>query len=205
MSFFTLIVTAIGLAADAFAVAVGRGMRWPRFAWRPAVAIAVTFGAFQGLMPLLGWVLGNSLTNVIVDFDHWLAFGLLLAIGVKMAWEALRDFRTSGEDAVTESAATRPATGEAAGAVARVRPAELLTLGVATSIDALAVGVSFAVLEVSIVLAAVVIAAITAAMSVAGVAIGHHAGRHLRSYAELAGAAVLVGIGVTILLEHMSA
>jgi len=205
MSFFTLIVTAIGLAADAFAVAVGRGMRWPRFAWRPAVAIAVTFGAFQGLMPLLGWVLGNSLTNVIVDFDHWLAFGLLLAIGVKMAWEALRDFRTSGEDAVTESAATRPATGEAAGAVARVRPAELLTLGVATSIDALAVGVSFAVLEVSIVLAAVVIAAITAAMSVAGVAIGHHAGRHLRGYAELAGAAVLVGIGVTILLEHMSA
>lgn len=225
MSFLTLIVTAIGLAADAFAVSVGRGMRWHRFAWRPALAIALTFGAFQAVMPVLGWALGSAFAGQIVAYDHWVAFGLLAAIGGKMIWESRGNLRPAGE----ANDADEPGTGEPAEAEGRptsdlasrgatpdamvttalappsVRLGELLVLGVATSIDALAVGVTLGLLDVSVALAAVVIGVVTALLSLLGVAIGHHAGRRLRACSELLGGLVLIGIGVKILLDHMLA
>src|SRR5690606_16034474 len=145
MSILTLIVTAIGLSADAFAVSVGRAMRWRHFAWKPALALALTFGAFQALMPVLGWALGSAFADAIVEVDHWIAFGLLAMIGGKMIWESFRELR-SDDDNTAERVS-----------VPRIGVGALLLLGLATSIDALAVGVSLALLGTSIVLAAVVI------------------------------------------------
>lgn len=194
MSFLTLIVTAIGLSADAFAVSVGRAMRWRHFAWKPALALALTFGGFQALMPVLGWALGSAFADAITDVDHWIAFGLLAAIGGKMMWESISEFRSGDDDDDDE---TEPVT------VPRVGVGALLLLGVATSIDALAVGVSLALLGVSIVLAAVVIGVITGGISLLGVALGQRAGHRLSGSAELLGGAVLIAIGVKILIEHL--
>lgn len=190
MSFLTLIVTALGLAADAFAVSVGRGMRWHRFAWKPALAIGLTFGAFQALMPVLGWALGSAFADAISEVDHWIAFALLAAIGGKMMWEAVRDFRSTQARASDSGTAPRIGVGE------------LLVLGLATSIDALAVGVSLALLGVSILAAAILIGAVTAGLSTLGVALGHHAGNRSRGVAEILGGAVLIAIGAKILVEH---
>lgn len=191
MSILTLIVTAIGLSADAFAVSVGRAMRWRHFAWKPALALALTFGGFQALMPVLGWALGSAFADAIVEVDHWIAFGLLAMIGGKMIWESFRELRS--DDADDAEGVTVPRIGVGA----------LLLLGLATSIDALAVGVSLALLGVSIVLAAVVIGVITGGISLLGVALGQRAGHRLSGSAELIGGAVLIAIGVKILIEHL--
>lgn len=191
MSILTLIVTAIGLSADAFAVSVGRAMKWRHFAWKPALALALTFGAFQALMPVLGWALGSAFADAIVEVDHWIAFGLLAMIGGKMIWESFRELRS--DDADDAEGVTVPRIGVGA----------LLLLGLATSIDALAVGVSLALLGVSIVLAAVVIGVITGGISLLGVALGQRAGHRLSGSAELIGGAVLIAIGVKILIEHL--
>lgn len=214
MSFLMLIVTAVGLAADAFAVSAGRGMRWHRFAWRPALALSLTFGLFQAGMPVLGWALGSAFAHSIVTFDHWVAFGLLVAIGGKMIWESGHDAE-SASSVATEDFHREPHTSAAGPATRgsalelelerpRVKPGELLLLGVATSIDALAVGVSLALLDVSVALAAVLIGVVTAALSLAGVAVGHRAGRRLSAYAELIGGIVLIAIGVKILVDHLT-
>ncbi|MCB2412642.1 manganese efflux pump MntP family protein [Demequina sp. TTPB684] len=200
MSFIILLLTAVGLAADAFAVSVSKGLQMRHFRWAPSLAIALTFGLFQGLMPVMGWALGSAFSGPIAAFDHWLAFGLLTAIGAKMVWEARVGSREEAQSA-PEASTPDSARPEASTLVLRKR--ELLTLGVATSIDALAVGISLAVLDVNIAQAAVVIAVITAALSLAGVRLGHHAGRHLGAWAELFGGLVLIGIGVKILIEHL--
>lgn len=212
MSFLMLIVTAVGLAADAFAVSAGRGMRWPRFAWRPALALSLTFGLFQAGMPVLGWALGSAFAHLIVTFDHWVAFGLLVAIGGKMVWESRHDEGSASSGATEDSLGelrAKPAGPATRGSVLelerpRVKPGELLLLGVATSIDALAVGVSLALLDVSVALAAVLIGVVTAALSLVGVAVGHRAGRKLSAYAELVGGIVLIAIGVKILVDHLT-
>lgn len=191
MSILTLIVTAIGLSADAFAVSVGRAMRWRHFAWKPALALALTFGGFQALMPVLGWALGSAFADAIVEVDHWIAFGLLAMIGGKMIWESFRELRSDDDNAAERVS------------VPRIGVGALLLLGLATSIDALAVGVSLALLGVSIVLAAVVIGVITGGISLLGVALGQRAGHRLSGSAELIGGAVLIAIGVKILIEHL--
>jgi len=187
LSFIVLLLTSAGLAADAFAVSVGKGMHLRAFAWKPALALAITFGAFQALMPVIGWALGSTLAGSIVAYDHWIAFGLLVAIGAKMMWES-RGVTEEGRE-------TQPA----------IRVRELLILGVATSIDALAVGVSLAFLDVSITGAAITIGLVTAALSLLGVWLGHYAGRRLSSCAELIGGLVLIGIGTKILVDHLTA
>ncbi len=186
MSLIVLLLTAAGLAADAFAVSVGKGMHLRAFEWKPALTLALTFGGFQALMPVIGWALGTTLAGAIESFDHWIAFGLLAAIGVKMIWES----RALGD----EGREPKPA----------IRLRELLVLGVATSIDALAVGVSLAFLDVDITMAAVTIGVVTAALSLLGVWLGHYAGRRLASCAELVGGLVLIGIGANILISHLA-
>ncbi len=187
MPLATLLLIAFGVSADAFAVAVGKGLGMRRLQLRTAATLAVAFGLAQGLMPVLGWLLGTQLADAIVELDHWIAFGLLAFVGARMVREALRSDR--GDD---------PAPG--AGGL-QVR--ELLLLSVATSIDALAVGISFAFLDVSILAAASLIGGVTLVLSFAGVVIGQRAGARFRRPAEVAGGLVLIGIGLKILLDHL--
>ncbi len=191
MSTVTLLIIALGVSADAFAVAVGKGLSMPRLHLRTAASIAIAFGLAQALMPLFGWLLGTQLEQFITPVDHWVAFGLLALVGGRMLREALRS-----EDLPDQG------TG-ASNVVMLVSPRELLVLAVATSIDALAVGISLALVEVNIVAAVIVIGAVTCALSFAGVALGQRAGARFRGPAEIAGGLVLIGIGVKILLDGL--
>lgn len=185
MSFWTLLFIAVGISADAFAVALGKGLSMRRLDMRAALAIAGTFGLFQGLMPLLGWGLGSQLHRYIMAFDHWVAFGLLALIGGTMLYQAVTD-GAPPKDTPT------------------VAWQELLALATATSIDAFAVGISFALLDVAVVTAVVLIGVTTLVISLAGVLVGHRAGVRYRSPAEFLGGLVLIGIGVRILLDHLN-
>lgn len=185
MSLWTLLLIALGVSADAFAVALGKGLHLRRLTRRDALSLSLAFGLFQALMPVVGWLLATGFRERITEWDHWIAFGLLGLIGGKMIHEAL----TSGSDDEPDA--------EGIG----VR--ELLLLSFATSIDALAVGISFAFLDVAIGPAAVLIGVVTAAVSLAGVLIGHRAGLRFRKPAEIAGGVILIGIGTRILLDHL--
>jgi len=182
---FTLLLIAIGVSADAFAVALGKGLGMRRLNYRHAVIIALTFGIFQAVMPLIGWLVGTQLEQYITAIDHWVAFGLLCLVGAKMLWEAFAKDEADDDDSL------------------RVR--ELLVLAVATSVDALAVGISFAFLSVDIVPAVLLIGAITTVLTFAGVLLGHRAGVRFKKPAEIAGGVVLILIGTNILVEHLLA
>ena len=185
MSFLALLAIAVGVSADAFAVALGKGLHMPRFDLRHAVAIALTFGGFQAVMPLVGWLLASQFARYITGVDHWVAFGLLLLIGLKMIWEAVRP----GEDTEEDSDALP------------VR--ELLVLAVATSIDALAVGISFAFLDVAVGWAVLLIGVCTAVLSFVGVLLGRRVGHRFGAPAEIAGGVILILIGTRVLLDHL--
>ena len=183
MSVVTLLVIAVGVSADAFAVAVAKGLHVRRLTLRDTGGLALSFGAFQALMPLLGWLLGRSFADRITEIDHWIAFGLLLLIGAKMIREAVSPSDEEDSDGIGLR--------------------ELLVLSVATSIDALAVGISFAFLDVSIIPAVALIGVITAVVTAIGVVIGRRAGGRFGRPAEIAGGVVLILIGTRILLEHL--
>ena len=187
MSLLTLVLVALGVSADAFAVAVGKGLQMRRLHLGHAATIAGAFGLFQGVMPLLGYLVGSQLERVITSFDHWVAFALLAGVGGKM----LLDARAEDEAAAT--------------ADSELDWRELLVLSVATSIDALAVGIGFAFLPVSIVPAVLLIGVTTAVLAFGGVLLGHRAGARWRRPAAAAGGLVLIGIGVKILVDHLSA
>lgn len=182
----------VGLSMDAFAVAVCKGLGMKRVNWRHAFVIALFFGGFQGFMPLLGWALGTSFAELITPIDHWIAFALLAFIGGKMLLDAFR-----GEGSCDDSCACE--CGEP-----RLDFKELTMLAVATSIDALAVGITFAFLGVSIWLAVAVIGVTTFVLSFVGVAIGNQFGSRFEKPATIAGGVVLILIGLKILLEHLS-
>lgn len=190
MGLVELLVVAVGLSMDAFAVSVCKGLCMRRVNWRHALVIALFFGAFQALMPLIGWLLGTQFAALITPVDHWVAFVLLALIGGKMIWDAVR-----GDD--EDPAASCPAEG------APLDLRELTLLAVATSIDALAVGVTLAFLGVSIGWAMAVIGVTTFALSFVGVAVGNRFGARFEGPAALAGGVVLILIGLKILLEHL--
>ena len=187
MSLLNLMVVAVGVSADAFAVSLAQGVRVRRHIHRDALLVAVVFGLFQAVMPLLGWVLGAQFSAFIAPVDHWLAFVLLLLIGAKMIWEALRPDHHESDSR------------------GRLRRRELFMLGLATSIDALAVGLSFAFLNVDILPAVLLIGVVTAALTYVGVLLGHRVATRFQKPAELVGGLVLIGMGVKILLEHLLA
>jgi putative Mn2+ efflux pump MntP len=184
----------ISLSMDAFAISVGSGICIPNLKPFHAVRSSLFFGVFQFLMPVAGWYLGYSFASYIKAFDHWIAFGLLAFIGGKMIFEALR--RKNAEKPREEDASK---SGDI-----RSLP-YLLTLSVATSIDALAVGLSFSLLGRAIWLPAAGIGCITFVICMLGFEAGRHIGTVLEKWAELAGGLVLTGIGVKILLEHLLA
>lgn len=178
-----IFLIAVSLAMDAFAVAVSTGISVPGFGGREAARIGLWCGAFQFLMPLAGWVLGSSVRSYIVFIDHWIAFGLLALIGGNMIREGLSG---QGEEGMADLSVRR-----------------LFLLALATSIDALAVGVTFAFLEVLIVPAASVIGATTFCLSLVGVAVGNFFGTRYKRRAELSGGVILILLGIKILLEHL--
>ncbi|MCW2679591.1 MAG: putative rane protein [Frankiales bacterium] len=184
MSLLTLVLIALGVSADAFAVAIGKGLQMRRLRLGHAATIALAFGLFQAVMPLLGYLLGSQLERAITSFDHWVAFALLAGVGGRMLHQARTD-------------------DDVAAASDDLDWRELLVLSVATSIDALAVGIGFAFLPVSIGPAVLLIGLTTAVLAFGGVLIGHHAGARWRRPAAVAGGLVLIGIGVSILVEHL--
>ncbi len=187
MNFFLVLAVAFALAMDAFAVSVGISLRPEGLTQRQAFRMAFHFGFFQFMMPLLGWQATRSiLLDYIEPFDHWVAFGLLLVIGVKMIFEF---FRTGKGTQKNQEDVT---TGFS-----------LLLLSVATSIDALAVGLSLAALQVTILYPAVVIGVIAFLMTILGTRIGPLLGRLVGRSAELLGGLILILIGVKILWEHL--
>lgn len=187
MGFLELFLIAVGLSMDAFAVSVCKGLGMKRLNMRQAAVIALFFGAFQGLMPVIGWALGTQFERYITPVDHWIAFVLLALIGGKMLWEALR----GGDDEL------------ACPVDQKLDFKELVMLAVATSIDALAVGITFAFLRVDIVASAGLIGVTTFALSLVGVAVGHRFGARYEKAATIAGGVVLILIGLKILLEHL--
>ena len=184
MSLWELFLIAVGLSMDAFAVSICKGLSVGAVRPRHALTAGLWFGGFQALMPLLGWLLGSRFQALITSVDHWIAFVLLCAIGGNM----VRESRTCG--ACREMDAS-------------LAPKVMLPLAVATSIDALAIGVTFAFLQVDILSAVCFIGAVTFVFSSAGVKVGSVFGTRYQSKAELFGGGVLIGMGIKILLEHL--
>ena len=187
MSIVELFLIGVGLSMDAFAVAICQGLCMPKLNLRHGGVIALYFGGFQALMPLIGWFLGSQFAGYIQSFDHWVAFALLVLIGGNMAREALS-----------------PEEEEASCAVAsKLDHRKLFMMAVATSIDALAVGVTFAFLEVSILPAVSLIGCTTFCLSLMGVVVGNFFGARYKKRAELTGGIILILLGAKILLEHL--
>ncbi len=184
MNFFSILIIAVGLGMDAFAVAIGAGIVLRDRTRASAFRLSCAFGFFQFIMPVIGWSAGMTISTFIRDYDHWLAFLLLAAIGGKMIYDALRDGR--------EISAPDPTRG-----------IPLVMLSIATSIDALAVGLSLSFLKVAILYPSCVIGAVAFAMTWVGVAFGERLGRVFGKKVEIAGGLILIGIGVKILLEHL--
>lgn len=199
MSAASILLLAVGLAMDATAVSAARGLAVPRIAPRHALLVALFFGGFQALMPVVGWFVGGAIGDAVVAWDHWIAFALLGAIGGKMVYEALapRDADESGD------------AGETGDSAARARDAfglrVLLVLAVATSIDALAVGVTLPMLDAPFLATIATIGVVTAVLSVCGLWAGRRFGALLGPRLDAVGGVVLIGLGAKILVEHLGA
>mgnify|MGYP004470237459 FL=1 len=200
MSLFELFLIAVGLSMDAFAVAICKGLGMKKLDMRQALVIGLFFGGFQALMPTIGWFLGAQFAPLVTPIDHWIAFILLAFIGGKMLFDAIKgdDEQETGhgDDAFKNA-------DNAQGGAPNLDLRELTMLAVATSIDALAVGITFAFLDVDIVPAASFIGAVTFVLSVIGVAVGNQFGSRWEKPSTIVGGVVLVLIGVRILLEHI--
>lgn len=193
MNFIALIFTAFALSMDAFAVSITKGMTIKNLKKSTALKMALAFGVFQGAMPLLGWALGISFESYIKSIDHWIAFILLGFIGFNMI-KGFFDDRKEGKESELEFSATADEHD--------LSNKEIIMLAVATSIDALAVGISFAFLNVSIIPAASIICIITFLVCVVGVFVGNKVGDIFNGYAELVGGIILILIGFNIFNEH---
>lgn len=183
MTLLELFIIAVGLSMDAFAVSICKGLAMRRADLRSMAVVGLWFGGFQALMPVIGYLVGVQFRDAITAVDHWIAFGLLAVIGGNMIREAL--------------------SGEEEGEDDSLAPKTMVLLALATSIDALAVGVGFAFLDVNITAAAGFIGAVTFTLSAAGVKVGSVFGAKYKSRAEITGGVILILMGTKILLEHL--
>lgn len=185
--FVELFLIGVGLSMDAFAVSICKGLGMEKVNKKQAVVIGLYFGGFQALMPLIGWFLGIRFQKYITSIDHWIAFVLLVFIGGKMIVEAVRD-----KEVVEIKAKDLP-----------LNHKEMMLLAIATSIDALAVGITFAFLETPIIEAIIIIGCTTFGLSILGVVVGNFFGTRYKKKAEIAGGVIFILIGLKILLEHL--
>lgn len=205
MSLIELFILAVGLSMDAFAVAICTGLTMRKATIRKAMLVGLYFGIFQAVMPLTGYFIATWFADKIITYDHWVAFGLLGFLGGRMILESFSQEGCHDRECPTGTCKDRDCPGgkRPDNNEASLRPAEMLPLAIATSIDALAVGVSFAFLHVNILQAVSFIGVATFAISMVGVRIGNIFGTRFKSKAELAGGVILVLIGLKILLEHL--
>ncbi len=189
MGFIETFLIGVGLSMDAFAVSICKGLKMRKLNLKQALIIGLFFGGFQALMPLIGYLLGTSFSDLVSSFDHWIAFILLAFIGGKMAIES---FKKDDDAENAENQLDPPLDYK-----------ELFIMAVATSIDALAVGISFAFLNMNIIPAITIIGITTFCLSIVGVWVGNKFGEKYKSKAELAGGIILIGIGIKILVEHL--
>lgn len=187
MQLFEIILVSIGLAMDAFAVSICKGLSMKKLNVKHGLVIALYFGVFQAIMPLVGWLLGSQFQVYIVSFDHWIAFILLTFLGAKTIVDTIRE--------------TDEEQGEKTESVLNHK--ELFLLAIATSIDALAVGITMAFLEVKLAMAVSVIGILTFGICIFGVFVGNMFGTTFKKKASIAGGVILILIGFKILLEHM--
>lgn len=181
MKLWELFLLAVGLSMDAFAVSICKGLSVKKATVKEAATAGIYFGGFQALMPILGYFLGRSFQSLIADIDHWIAFVLLSLIGIQMIRES------KGEENVNSSFGVK----------------EMIPLAVATSIDALAVGVTFAFLQVEMIPAVCMIGCVTFLFSAVGIWIGNLFGKRYKTRAEIMGGLILILIGLKILIEHL--
>lgn len=184
MDLLTIIMVAVGLSMDAFAVSVVTGAVYKQLNVRHVLRMAVFFGGFQAFMPVIGYLAGVTVKQYISNYDHWVAFGILAAVGLKMIYESLK--------IKEQRRAMHPAN-----------LAILLVMSVATSIDALAVGVTLSLIISSIVATVIIIGAVTFCLSCAGVYVGKRFGHFFENGIEAVGGLVLIGIGLKMLLQHL--
>ena len=202
MNITTIVLTAFALAMDAFAVSVTKGMTLKNLTKAIAIKIALFFGVFQAAMPLIGWLLGISFQGYIKAIDHWIALILLSILGGKMIYEFYESRKEgTSENEDTESEVSTTLEGEENNKY-EISNKELTTLAIATSIDALAVGISFAFLNVNIVSSSLIIGIITFIVCFIGVIAGKKIGAIFKDYAELIGGIILILIGINIFNEH---
>lgn len=183
MGILEIFLISIGLAMDAFAVSVCKGLSMKKMNWKKAIIVGAYFGLFQGLMPVLGYLLGTTFEDLITKIDHWVAFALLGLIGLNMIKEAFNKDNESFNDCVNFKT--------------------MIILAIATSIDALAIGITFAFLKANLLLAIIMIGIITFILSVLGVKIGNKFGNKYEKKAEFTGGLILILMGLKILLEHL--
>ena len=194
MSFVEILLIGVGLSMDAFSVSICKGLTTKRFSWRMALTCGLWFGFFQALMPVIGYFLGAQFQQYIEAFDHWIAFGLLFLIGANMIREALSEKGEDGSSVIAREERPKQST---------LGFKTMLLLAIATSIDALAVGVSFACIQVKIWSAVLIIGVTTFLFSVLGVKIGNVFGSKFEKSAGIIGGIILILIGLKILLEHL--
>lgn len=185
MGVVEIFLIGVGLAMDAFAVSVCKGLSMKKIDWKKAIIIGLYFGIFQALMPLVGYFLGSAFESIVTQVDHWIAFILLAIIGINMIREACNkecDNKNNNDNVDFKT---------------------MIVLAIATSIDALAVGISFAFLSVNIWLAIAIIGIVTFVLSLAGVKIGNSFGDRYEKKAEFTGGLILILMGIKILIEHL--
>ncbi len=182
--YFSIFLIALSLSADCFAVSLAGCICLKKLSNIQVFRTALAFGIAQALMPLIGWLVGRAVTSFISGFDHWVVFGLLFVIGGRMIWEALHQ-----NDAAKEADISRGLL--------------LFSLAIATSIDALAVGLSFAFLQINIGSASLIIGVVAFLITILGFYLGRKAGRLLGERAKIAGGVILIGIGIRVLLSHL--
>jgi len=184
MNLFTIFILAIGLGIDAFSVAIGIGAANTKRSWAPVLRLSMAFGIFQFMMPIAGWLAGQTVVSFIANYDHWIAFALLAYVGGKMIREGLE--KESDEEKADQT-----------------RGFPLLLLSIATSIDALAVGFSFSVLKMPILFSAAIIGVVCFLMTAIGMIFGKALAKIFGKKVEIFGGIVLIGIGVKILIDHL--
>lgn len=186
MGIVELLLTAVALSMDALAVSITNGLTIRKLSWKHALKTGFFFGFFQALMPVIGYLAGSTVRELIVSIDHWVTFGLLAFIGGKMAWDALHEDASEGEKVEDPT-----------------NTATLTMMAIATSIDALAVGIGLALTNVNIIASALCIGLVTFVLCVLGVMLGKKLGDAFQKHAQVAGGIVLILIGLKVLIEHL--